>query len=64
MDQGKHNHEDRCQAKQPETVDAFRRDEAIEVLANHQENETWDTTEERQLLRKVDVRLMPILWFT
>ena len=63
MDQGKHNHEGLSEAKEVQTLDALH-NEALRILANQQENETWSTMEEKKLLRKIDFRLMPILWLT
>jgi hypothetical protein len=64
MDQEKHNQEGVGEAKEVQTIYALRTDEALRVLANHQENQTWSVVEEKKLLRKIDFRLMPILWFT
>jgi len=63
MDQRKHNREGLSEAKEVQTLDALH-NEALGILANQQESETWSTVEEKKLLRKIDLRLMPILWFT
>ncbi|OBT52226.1 hypothetical protein VE04_07541, partial [Pseudogymnoascus sp. 24MN13] len=64
MDQGKPDNEDLCEAKKVQTFDTLHDDEALRVIANYQENETWSTVEEKHLLRKIDYQLMPILFFT
>lgn len=45
-------------------VDTVHKDEAMKVLANYTGDEAWDQQEERQLRRKIDRRLLPILCIT
>jgi len=45
-------------------VDTVHKDEAMKVLANYSGDEAWDKEEEKQLRRKIDRRLLPILCFT
>jgi hypothetical protein len=45
-------------------VDTVHKDEAMKVLANYTGDEAWDQEEERQLRRKIDRRLLPILCIT
>lgn len=46
------------------TVDTVHQDEALRVLANYDGQETWDKEEEKQLRKKIDRRLLPILCVT
>lgn len=46
------------------TLDTVHNDEAIKVLANYTGDETWTDEEEKQVLRRIDWKLMPILCVT
>lgn len=46
------------------TVDTIHQDEALKVLANYQGEETWDEQEEKQLARRIDRKLLPLLCLT
>lgn len=61
-----------AEAKTPEVtdldkhvvVDTVHTDEAMKVIANYSGDETWDEMEEKQLRRKIDRRLLPIMCIT
>lgn len=46
------------------TVDTVHYDEALKVLENYQGDQTWDEKEEKQLTRKIDRKLLPLLCLT
>lgn len=46
------------------TLDTVHNDEAIKVLANYTGDEVWTEEEEKQVLRRIDWKLMPILCVT
>lgn len=48
----------------PALVDTVHEDEAMKVFANYDGDETWNTAEEKQLRKKIDRRLLPILCLT
>jgi hypothetical protein len=54
-------HED---LKQTLTVDTIHNDEAVKVLAAYHGDTSWEPAEEKQLVRKIDKRLMTILCIT
>lgn len=45
-------------------VDTVHNDEAMKVFAQYHGEETWTEQEERQLVKKINIRLMPILCIT
>lgn len=45
-------------------VDTVHQDEAMKVLAGYTGEETWTEEEEKQVRRKIDLRLMPVLCMT
>ena len=45
-------------------VDTVHNDEAVQVIANYDGNQDWDLGEEKRLVRKIDMRLIPILLVT
>lgn len=45
-------------------VDTVHQDEAMKVLAGYTGEETWTEQEEKQVRRKIDLRLMPVLCIT
>lgn len=50
-----------------ESIDSFHHDEAAKILADYVSAggpEEWSALEEKNLLRKVDRRLLPVLAFT
>lgn len=50
-----------------ESIDSFHHDEAARVLVNYVAAggpEEWSSLEEKNLIRKVDRRLLPVLGFT
>ena len=46
------------------SVDTVHNDEALKVLAAYSGDETWTEQEEKQLRRRIDWKLMPILCLT
>lgn len=46
------------------TVDTVHNDEALKVLATYAGSETWEPSEEKKLVRKIDRRLVSILCVT
>lgn len=50
--------------KKTTTVDTVHNDEAIKVFANYHGEAEWTIKEEKRLLRKIDFRLMIILFCT
>lgn len=46
------------------TVDTHKNDEGLEVIAKYQGDEAWTDQEERNLVRKIDWRLLSILVLT
>lgn len=44
------------------TVDTRHNDEATKILARHGSDETWTPDEEKKLRRKIDRKLLTILW--
>ncbi|KAL4945770.1 hypothetical protein BDV06DRAFT_229953 [Aspergillus oleicola] len=51
-------------APEKPTMDTKHTDEAMKVLANYTGDETWEPTEEKHLVRKIDWRLLPLLCMT
>jgi len=47
-----------------ELLDTVHGDEAVKVLAFHTDPETWDPSEEKRLVRKIDRKLLTILCLT
>lgn len=47
-----------------EQVDTAHQDEAMKVLNAYDGDETWSEQEEKELRRKIDLRLMPVLCVT
>lgn len=48
----------------PTLVDTVHDDEAMKVFASYDGDQSWDATEEKQLRKKIDRRLLPILCLT
>ena len=46
------------------TIDTVHQDEALKVLANYRGEETWEEKEEKQLARRIDRKLLPLLCLT
>lgn len=46
------------------TVDTLHDDEAVAVVAPYDGDREWDEKEEKRLLRKIDMRVMTILFIT
>lgn len=45
-------------------VDTVHKDEALKILANYHGDLEWTEAEEKALVRKIDLRLLPILCLT
>lgn len=50
--------------EQPPTIDTTHTDEAMKVLARYTGDESWQPSDEKRLVRKVDWRLLPLLCLT
>ena len=50
--------------KASETIDTLHNDEALKVLQNYSGDESWSPSEEKQVQRIIDWRLMPCLCAT
>lgn len=48
----------------PALVDTVHDDEAMKVFASYDGDQTWNAAEEKQLRKKIDRRLLPILCLT
>lgn len=48
----------------PVLVDTVHEDEAMKVFASYDGDQTWEVAEEKQLRKKIDRRLLPILCLT
>lgn len=48
----------------PKEVDTVHNDEAMKVLATYTGDENWVAEEEKKLVRKIDMKLLPILCTT
>ncbi|KAK2812189.1 hypothetical protein FQN50_001547 [Emmonsiellopsis sp. PD_5] len=46
------------------TVDTIHHDEALKVLAQYSGDQEWSAKEEKRLLRKIDWKLLPLLFIT
>lgn len=67
MDQAKENihHEHREEFPPPTKVDTLHNDEALKVLATYGgEDIEWDPEEERKLVKKIDRKLVPLMFIT
>jgi hypothetical protein len=49
------------QCKPTDPVDTLHNDEGLRVLAEYDGDTTWDPSEEKRLVRKIDWRLLPIM---
>jgi hypothetical protein len=47
-----------------ELVDTVHQDEALKVLARYEGEQTWTESEEKNLRRKIDRKLIPLLCIT
>ncbi|KAB8242424.1 major facilitator superfamily domain-containing protein [Aspergillus flavus] len=47
-----------------EKIDTTRTDEAMKVLAHYTGEQSWEPSEEKRLVRKIDWRLLPVLCMT
>lgn len=53
------------ESPKPMPIDTVHGDEALKIIAaSHGGNDTWEVHEEKKLVRKIDLRLMPILCIT
>jgi hypothetical protein len=43
------------------TIDTFHNDEGLKVLAEYDGDQAWEPSEEKSLVRKVDLRLLPLM---
>ena len=50
--------------KKSTTLDTIHHDEALKVLANYQGDQEWTADEEKRLVRKIDWRLLTMLFLT
>ncbi|KAL5002222.1 major facilitator superfamily domain-containing protein [Aspergillus recurvatus] len=50
--------------EQPTAIDTTHTDEAMKVLARYTGDESWEPSDEKRLVRKVDWRLLPLLCLT
>jgi hypothetical protein len=50
--------------EQPPAIDTTHTDEAMKVLARYTGDESWQPSDEKRLVRKVDWRLLPLLCLT
>ena len=50
--------------KETVAVDTVHNDEGLRVLANYQGDQTWTAHEEKELVRKIDMRLLSIVIIT
>lgn len=49
---------------QPKQLDTVHNDEAVKVLAAYDGDDAWSDDEAKRLVRKIDKRLLPILFVT
>ena len=49
------------QLKQTESIETLHNDEAVRVIAHYDGNQSWEPSEEKRLVRKVDWRLLPLM---
>ncbi|BCS30547.1 uncharacterized protein APUU_80850A [Aspergillus puulaauensis] len=63
-DKDKKNNVDHIEKTAPEKIDTTHTDEAMKVLAGYTGDESWEPSDERRLVRKVDWRLLPLLCMT
>ena len=59
-----HIEETVAESRKAQTVDTVHKDEAMRVLATYDGELHWSEKEEKTLVRKIDFRLMPILFAT
>jgi hypothetical protein len=50
--------------KHERTVDTLHQDEALRVLAQYAGDESWTEKEEKKLVRRIDMKLIPLLVIT
>ncbi|KAE8418412.1 major facilitator superfamily domain-containing protein [Aspergillus pseudocaelatus] len=55
---------DHIEKAAPEEIDTTHTDEAMKVLAGYAGDESWEPSDEKRLVRKVDWRLLPLLCMT
>jgi hypothetical protein len=53
-----------AEAKKATTIDTVHKDEAMKVLATYDGDLHWTPAEEKTLVRRIDLKLMPILILT
>ncbi|KAL6229997.1 hypothetical protein BDW75DRAFT_234755 [Aspergillus navahoensis] len=60
---GKADHIEKT-TEHPTAIDTTHTDEAMKVLARYSRDESWEPSDEKRLVRKVDWRLLPLLCLT
>lgn len=50
--------------QKPTTIDTVHGDEALKVIVQAGGDDVWEEHEEKKVVRKIDMRLMPILCVT
>lgn len=63
-DKDRKNNVDHIEKTAPENIDTTHTDEAMKVLAGYTGDESWEPSDEKRLVRKVDWRLLPLLCMT
>ncbi|OJJ06658.1 hypothetical protein ASPVEDRAFT_65283 [Aspergillus versicolor CBS 583.65] len=63
-DKDRKNNVDHIEKTTPENIDTTHTDEAMKVLAGYTGDESWEPSDEKRLVRKVDWRLLPLLCMT
>jgi hypothetical protein len=61
---GPEAHENKLDENKLELVDTVHQDEALKVLARYEGEQTWTESEEKNLRRKIDRKLIPLLCIT